>query len=102
MTLSVRISPQAARHIREAKTWWIENRPSVPTALVDDVEDGLELIAHIPGVGEPVHHSTIQGVRRLLLSRIRYHVYYLPDPDGDFVDVLAFWHTSRGSTPELG
>lgn len=34
-----------------------------------------------------------------LLSRVRYYVYYRAT--GDALEVLAFWHTSRGRQPPL-
>jgi plasmid stabilization system protein ParE len=39
------------------------------------------------------------GVRRLVLYKIRYYLYYRLS--GDTVDVLALWHTSRGEGPAL-
>jgi hypothetical protein len=38
-------------------------------------------------------------VRRLLLSRIGYWLYYREDAGG--IDVLAFWHVKRGSGPTV-
>ena len=52
-----------------------------------------------PGVGAPLLHARVEGVRRLHLARIRYHLYYRVRP-GE-VEVLALWHTSRGSGPSL-
>lgn len=77
MTLPVKLSPQAVRHLRQAKKWWAENRPKAPGAVEDDSEQAVDLIADLPSVGEPVQHSTMPGIRRLLLDRIQYHVYYL-------------------------
>ena len=41
----------------------------------------------------------LQGVRRVTLSRIRYYVYYRATDQA--LEVLAFWHTSRGRQPPL-
>jgi len=38
-------------------------------------------------------------LRRLYLSRVRYHIYYRLEPGK--VLVLAFWHASRGGGPGL-
>jgi len=37
--------------------------------------------------------------RRLLLSRIRYRLYYRAE--GEVVEILALWHTSRGTPPPI-
>jgi plasmid stabilization system protein ParE len=38
-------------------------------------------------------------VRRVLLHRTRYHLYYTAG--GELVQVLALWHARRGRDPEL-
>jgi hypothetical protein len=40
-----------------------------------------------------------KDVQRFHLSRISYHLYYRVR--GDRVEVLAFWHASRGSGPDV-
>jgi plasmid stabilization system protein ParE len=39
--------------------------------------------------------------RRLHLARIRYDIYYRVNEDLERVEVLAFWHASRGRQPVL-
>lgn len=39
------------------------------------------------------------GVRRLYLSRIGYFVYY--QTDGESLNVLSFWHSSREHQPAV-
>ncbi len=72
-----------------------------PEAFAEEIDRAFDMIRWLPSVGEPVVHSTVIGVRRLLLGRVHYHIYYAPGPTGDTVDVLALWHTSRGEPPEL-
>jgi hypothetical protein len=38
-------------------------------------------------------------VRRILLTRGNYYLYYRETPEA--IDVLAFWHASRGAPPPL-
>ncbi len=40
--------------------------------------------------------------RRIYLDRIHYYLYYSVDDRTETVEVLAFWHASRGSSPEFG
>jgi plasmid stabilization system protein ParE len=97
----VRVAPQASRQIREAARWWIENRPKAPNAFGDDLEAAFRLLNELPSVGERVIHSRLQGLRRLLVTRIRYHVYYAVDRETRTVEILALWHTGRGTPPRL-
>lgn len=85
--------------IRTAAEWWRQHREKAPDAFADDLERGLELIALLPSVGEPVPHSRLTSIRRLLLGRVRYHLYYHHEAESDSVDVLALWHTGRDTGP---
>jgi plasmid stabilization system protein ParE len=57
------------------------------------------LLAQEPGIGSPCESKHIPGVRRLLLSRIRYFVYYRAT--SETLDVLAVWHVSRDQQPSV-
>jgi plasmid stabilization system protein ParE len=97
----IRVAPQAAAQIRAAASWWRKNRTKAPEAFDDELERGFELSSQLPFAGETVSHPKLAGIRRILLGRVRYHLYYhLPD-EADTVDILALWHTSRGSAPDL-
>jgi len=87
--------------IRTAAEWWLQHREKAPDAFADDLERGLELIVLLPSVGEVVPHSRLTGIRRLLLGRVRYHLYYQHETESDSVDVLALWHTGRGTGPPI-
>lgn len=41
------------------------------------------------------------GVRRFLLRRSRYHVYYEYDVAADLVRVVSVWGAVRGQGPDL-
>ena len=99
MTLRVKISARAASHIRKAAEWWAENRPAAPGAVRTDIGDALALLAEQPGIGATYEGSRPQGVRRLLVGRIRYFIYYRSTRDT--LEVLAVWHASRGKQPSL-
>ncbi len=99
--LPVVVTASAATAIGEAAEWWSRNRTAAPTALTDEIERAFALIAAHPAVGARALNTTLTDVRRVHLARVRYYLYYRVSPTGDRIEVLAFWHTSRGSTPEL-
>ena len=101
MTYRLRVASQASRQIREAARWWSENRPKAPDAFGDDLEAAFRLLIELPSVGERVIHSRLHGLRRLLMTRVRYHVYYAVHRETRTVEVLALWHTGRGTSPTL-
>jgi len=99
--LPIVVTASAAAAIREAKEWWSQNRLSSGTPLADDLERAFELIATHPAIGARATNVNLSGVRRVHISRIRYHLYYRVSPTGDQIEVLAFWHASRGSDPAI-
>ncbi len=99
MALVVRVKPRAQREIERAAEWWAENRPAAPGAIRKDVEAALALLIEEPGIGTKIETAHSDTVRRLYLARVRYFVYYRVR--GQILDVVAFWHSSRGAGPSL-
>lgn len=97
--LRIRISPQALAQIEEAADWWAKNRPAAPGAIRHDVAEMLAILVLQPGVGMPTQRGRVKGLRRVTLERVRYYLYYRV-ADGA-VEVLAFWHMSRGRAPRI-
>lgn len=95
--LSVVFQRRAAREIEEIEQWWREHRPSAPALFLTELERTLAAAALVPTLGSPARHARADGVRRLLLRRTRYYVYYRVR--GDILQVLAVWHAARGSGP---
>jgi len=60
----------------------------------------LKLIASHPGIGAQARNTKLEAVRRVHLARVHYHLYYRITQD-QVIEVLALWHTSLGSDPEL-
>ena len=99
MALRVKVSARAAAQIRRAAEWWAEHRPAAPGAVRIDIGEALALLSREPGVGATYEGARAKGVRRLLVGRIRYFVYYAVN-EGT-LEVLAVWHVSRGKQPSL-
>jgi plasmid stabilization system protein ParE len=95
----IRVVPSAQRQIREAIDWWRSNRPAAPGAVTDELRRAFRLLRSQPTIGARARNVGLESVRRILLSRIRYHVYYRLSPAGDAIEILALWHSSRGIAP---
>ena len=98
----LRTAPQARAQVRRAKDWWTRNRGSSPEFLRDELTRALELLAEYPDVGRTYEHPEIPCLRRLLLRRTQYHLYYVHDAAAHEVVVLAFWSAARGRGPVIG
>ncbi len=99
MALNVRIKPRAAQQIEKAAAWWADNRPTAPGGIRNDLRATLEALVEQPGIGTKVENSRNQEIRRVNLTRIRYFMYYRVK--GSYLEVVAFWHENRGSTPHV-
>ena len=97
--LRIEITDAARGQIAAASTWWADNRAAAPGAVLEELDRILELLGQQPEIGARARRTTLSGVRRVTLSRIRYYVYYRVADDA--IQVLAFWHTSRGRGPSL-
>ena len=98
--LPVEFTRRATAQTEAANSWWRLNRPHAPSALLDEVERAIQLIGLQPEIGATARNTPLRGVRRVLLSRVRYHLYYrVVESPVRSVEVLALWHTSRGGNP---
>lgn len=99
--LPVRIVASAAVAIADAAKWWVENRPKAPAAFAEELARGLDLVASEPAIGAKARNAKLPGLRRIHLARIRYYLYYRVRSSPAAIEVLALWHSSRGSGPQL-
>lgn len=101
MSFTFKVADRADRHIRLAAEWWVANRRDAPTLFAEDLESAFALIEEFPHAGESVTHPRIPKLRRVLLSRVQYHLYYSVVVEDRVIEVLALWHTSSGTKPPL-
>ena len=99
MRLRLYVVPTARRQIEKAAQWWRVNRQAAPRLFRDELRQAFELITEQPEIAPIAPEVEAPNVRRFHLSRIRYHLYYRRREDT--VEVLALWHSSRGSGPDL-
>jgi plasmid stabilization system protein ParE len=79
--------------------WWQQNRQSAPDAVAVELEQAFALLAINPNLGALARNAKLSGVRRIHLAKIHHHLYYRVREHT--VDILALWHTSRGSAPPV-
>jgi len=98
-SLHVGISELAKGQVRAAEEWWRLNRPKAPNAIREELERASSIISVQPELGARARNISLTGVRRLHLARVRYYVYYRLLTDPERIEILAFWHASRGDPP---
>ena len=95
------IAPRARRQIHEIDDWWRQNRPAALDLFSRELDAALDRLCIMPTLGTRHQPTEGAGTRKLLLPRSRHHVYYDVDEPGLEVQVVAVWHTARGSGPLL-
>lgn len=101
MRAQVRSVPTADEQIDVADAWWRTHRPGAPDLFANELRAAKELLSSSPEAGQRRQHKHIPGLRRLLLPKSRYHVYYTHNPKREDVVILAVWSAVRGKRPRL-
>ena len=96
---AVEVTSRAAIQIETAARWWSTNRPAAPEVIRVDFQEAVALLSSQPGVGAKSKSPRYPELRRLYLSRVRYHIYY--QVLRDKIVIVAFWHASRGIGPRV-
>lgn len=86
---SVELTPTAVRDIEAAVEWYDARAPRLGDEFLERVGALLEQISRQP----LIYVEAEQGVRRGLLKRFPYAVYYFHE--GNLLTVIAVLHTSR-------
>jgi plasmid stabilization system protein ParE len=89
MAYRLTLSAWAIREIGEAYEWYEEQVPGLGHDLIETLDALYEVIVRSPGL----YAETQRGIRRALLSRFPYGVFYATK--GDIVSILGVVHTSR-------
>lgn len=89
MSLPLIITPEAEADLAEAKAWYNRQREGLGEEFVLCVEEALERIRRSPKGASEV----FPGVRRVVVRRFPYGVFYRVDPDQ--MAVIAVYHSHR-------
>lgn len=90
----VHVRPRALREMAAVLAWWRIHRPAARTLLANEIRDAKRLLARFPEIGE-IDRGRGGEIRRLLLGRSGYFIFYRVDHEARRVDVLAIWNALR-------
>lgn len=89
MAYQVTVSERATREIGEAFEWYQEQQPGLGVEFLEALDVQFQSISRSP----QLYAQTQRGVRRALLSRFPYAVFYAEK--GEIISILAVVRTSR-------
>jgi plasmid stabilization system protein ParE len=87
--VTVRFRSEAASEVLLAREWYDSQSPGLGKEFVQALERVIDLISDLPEAFPEIG----VGVRRALLGRFPYAVYYRLD--SDLIEVIACLHTRR-------
>ncbi len=96
----VQLSPTAVDHVERIDEWWQLNRHDALELFRDELEAAVDKLRHAPLAGAR-YEASQRVIRRILMPRTRYHIYYSVDEAIAVVSVFAVWHSQRGQGPRL-
>ena len=99
-TRAVLISADAEEQLAAIRRWWLTNRTSAPDLLDREMDAAVQVLRHSASAFPIYRRESDAQIRRLLLPRSRYAVYF--SVEAEVVLVVAVWHTARGSGPPIG
>lgn len=85
----VRLIDEAVADVQETRGWYRRQQPELANRFMAAVASGLHLIEEHPEAQPRVHGS----LRRLLLHRFPYALFYVVD--ADIIVVTGCFHTAR-------
>jgi plasmid stabilization system protein ParE len=97
----IRILPEAEEQLTAIRAWWRRNRREHPDLVREELAEAVRTLASFPVAGVE-HRARGRGpMRKLLLPRSQYHVFYRVFADESAVEIFAVWRTSRGKGPPI-
>jgi plasmid stabilization system protein ParE len=87
-----------AVQVDKIEAWWRRNRLGAPDLFTTELAATLVALTETPTLGVEYRARTAT-VRRVLLRRAHYHLYFVVEADRVFV--VAVWSAFRGRGPRL-
>jgi plasmid stabilization system protein ParE len=99
--MKIEIARRASRQIERANNWWHENRPYAPSLFEEEFEWALHQLSVMPTAGVAYPTARRPLLRRLLLKKTGYHVYFALERGETVVVIHSAWGARRGRGPRL-
>jgi len=98
---AVEFSPEALAHVEGVREWWLANRQTSPALFLRELRTALRQAQRSPHTGKLYEAAGVRPIRRILLPKTSYHIYYWADEAALVVRVYAVWYGGRGEGPNL-
>ncbi|MDP9361841.1 MAG: type II toxin-antitoxin system RelE/ParE family toxin [Acidobacteriota bacterium] len=77
------------------------NRTAAPNAIGQEFSAMIAILVRSPNIGRLATNVKRRNVRRVGLRRVGYEIYYRVIGSPPVLEVMAFWHSRRGTGPPI-
>jgi plasmid stabilization system protein ParE len=99
--VKIEIGKRARRQVERASSWWEENRPLAPFLFEEELAAALRQLLSTPHAGVLYPTSKRPMLRRILLPKTEYHVYFALERNETVLVIHSVWGARRGRGPKL-
>lgn len=99
--MKVRAAGRAKREIARAALWWSKNRHQAPGLFLDELEALERHLRSAPVSGQIYGYRKNRLIRRWLLEKTEYHVYFSVNTQTQVIMLHSVWGARRGRGPRL-
>ena len=99
--MRIEIGKRARRQVERESDWWAKNRPYAPTLFDDELAAAFRRLLTEPACGVGYPTARRPGLRRILLPRSEYHVYFALERGGSVIAIHSVWGARREREPAL-
>jgi hypothetical protein len=99
--VKVHATGRAKREIARAAVWWRKNRLEAPLLFLDELEAAERHLRTAPKSGQIYGYRKNRLIRRWLLEKTEYHVYFSVSREAQVIVLHSVWGARRGRGPKL-
>jgi plasmid stabilization system protein ParE len=101
--MKIKIGKRASRQAERASNWWHENRSAAPQLFERELEEALGVLVTRPTAGVSFPTEKRPELRRLLLPKTEYHLYFALECEHNeaVVVIHSVWGARRERGPRL-
>jgi hypothetical protein len=96
----LKILEEARAQYRKQSAWWREHRDA-KALFAEEFLVAIRRLRAAPETGSLYARKRGRAVRRWLMPKTEYHVYYRFDREHDLLVIYSVWGARRGRGPKL-
>lgn len=97
--MKLRITKRAQRDAARHEAHWRRTKEKAPELFATELRAAFQHLQTVPGAGTPFPTAKKPGLRRVLMERTGYHVYFVVHDHFDEIRIMVVWGARRGRAP---